>query len=69
MFDLTPSLLSQIHMQQILGFGLDPLPPFGTMSLNPVFFFFEGVPNLKQNDSYSGLCIVGKLFEVFWRVK
>ena len=37
MFDLTPSLMSQIHMQQILGFGLDPLPPFGTMSLNPVF--------------------------------
>ena len=25
--------MSQFHMQQILGFGSDPLAPFGTMSL------------------------------------
>ena len=41
-FDLTPSLMSRFHMRQILGFGLNPLPPFGTMSLNP--FFLEGGP-------------------------
>ena len=29
--------MSQFHIQQILGFGPDPLPPFGTISLNPFF--------------------------------
>ena len=48
MFDWTPSLMSQIQMHQILGFGLDPLPPFGTMSLNLVFFYFEGVPKAEK---------------------
>ena len=38
---LDPSLMSQFHIWQILGFGLDPLPPFGTMSLNPVFFILK----------------------------
>ena len=33
--------MSQFHIQQILGFGPDPLPPFGTMSLNPVFFILK----------------------------
>ena len=30
--------MSQFHIQQILGFGPDPLSPFETMSLNPGFF-------------------------------
>ena len=34
---LPTPLMSQFHIQQVLGFGLDPLPPFGTMSLNPFF--------------------------------
>ena len=34
---LPTPLMFQFHMQQILGFGPDPLPPFGTMSLNPFF--------------------------------
>ena len=42
MFDYPPPLMSQFHIQQILGFGPDPLPPFGTMSLNP--FFLGGAP-------------------------
>jgi len=33
--------MSQFHMLQILGFGLDPLPPYGTMSLNPFFFILK----------------------------
>ena len=53
MFDLAPSLMSQFHMQEILGFGQDPLPPFGTMSLNPVFFILK-----------ASLCKVEVLFEV-----
>ena len=34
MFDYPPPrpLMSQFHIQQILGFGPDSLPPFGTMS-------------------------------------
>ena len=48
---LDPSLMSQFHIWQILGFGLDPLPPFGTMSLNPVFFYFEGIPNIDSPNS------------------
>ena len=42
-----PSYPSMSHLNYVknLGSGLDPLPPFGTMSHISVFFFFEGIPN------------------------
>ena len=48
MFELTPSPMSQFHMRKILGFGLDSLPPFGTMSLNPVFFILKASLRIKS---------------------
>ena len=37
-FQLDPLPHVLFHMRKILGFGLDPLPPFGTISLNPYFY-------------------------------
>ena len=37
--------MSHLNIMKNLGSGLDPLPPFGTMSHISVFFLFEGIPN------------------------
>ena len=42
MFDLTPSLMSQFHIEQILGLDLDLLPPLGKY-LN--IRFMDAVPD------------------------
>ena len=46
-----PSYPSMSHLNYVknLGSGLDPLPPFGTMSHISVFFLFEGIPNAQKS--------------------
>ena len=41
--------MSHLNIMKNLGSGLDPLPPFGTMSHISVFFLFEGIPKFKMS--------------------
>ena len=55
-----PSYPSMSHLNYVrnLGYGLDPLPPFGTMS--HISVFFEGIPNLNPQVSASISTEVGQ---------
>ena len=51
--------MSHLNIMKNLGSGLDPLPPFGTMSPISVFFLFEGIPNTTIIVLYPSLLAVG----------
>ena len=50
--------MSNFHMGQIFGYGLDPIPPFGTM---PLILFFKASLSEKR---YLSANLVAVLVEV-----